>query len=88
MPIDRKSARFEEQALLIENLRQGEFCPVRVEIDEAQLRKYPELALKPGMPAKLFIETGSRAMISYVTKPLRDQFARAFGTIDRRAGLH
>jgi len=57
---------------------QVSFYPVRVEIDEAQLKKYPELKLKPGMPAELFIETGNRTMISYLTKPLRDQFARAF----------
>lgn len=54
------------------------FYPVRIEIDDAQLRRYPELALKPGMPAELFIDTGSRVMISYLTKPLRDQFERAF----------
>lgn len=54
------------------------FFPVRVAIDEAALKKYPELALKPGMPAELFIETGDRTMISYITKPLRDQFERAF----------
>lgn len=54
------------------------FFPVRVRIDDKQLARYPELALKPGMPAELFIETGNRSMISYITKPLRDQFARAF----------
>ena len=54
------------------------FYPVRVEIDEAQLAEHPELRLKPGMPAELFIETGNRTMISYLTKPLRNQFARAF----------
>ena len=54
------------------------FFPVRVRIDERALARYPELALKPGMPAELFIETGNRSMISYITKPLRDQFARAF----------
>lgn len=54
------------------------FFPVRVKIDERALARYPELALKPGMPAELFIETGNRSMISYITKPLRDQFARAF----------
>lgn len=54
------------------------FYPVRVEIDEAQLAEHPELRLKPGMPAELFIETGNRTMIPYLTKPLRDQFARAF----------
>lgn len=54
------------------------FYPARIAISEAELRRYPELALKPGMPAEVFIETGDRSMISYVTKPLRDQFARAF----------
>jgi len=54
------------------------FFPVRVRIDDKELARYPELALKPGMPAELFIETGNRSMISYITKPLRDQFARAF----------
>lgn len=54
------------------------YYPVRVAIDEADLAKYPELVLKAGMPADLFIETGQRSMMSYLTKPLRDQFARAF----------
>ncbi|WP_188062586.1 HlyD family type I secretion periplasmic adaptor subunit [Sphingobium sp. KCTC 72723] len=54
------------------------YYPVRVAIDEGDLSKYPELVLKAGMPADLFIETGQRSMISYLTKPLRDQFARAF----------
>jgi HlyD family type I secretion membrane fusion protein len=54
------------------------FFPARVEIDQAQLKKNPDLALRPGMPAELFIETGDRTMGSYITKPLRDQFARAF----------
>lgn len=54
------------------------YFPARIEIDQAALAKYPELALKPGMPAEVFIETGNRSMISYITKPLRDQFARAF----------
>lgn len=35
-------------------------------------------ALKPGIPAEVFISTGSRSMLSYLTKPLTDQFARAF----------
>ena len=50
----------------------------RVEVDAADLKRYPELKLKPGMPAEVFIETGSRSMISYIIKPLRDQLARAF----------
>jgi HlyD family secretion protein len=30
------------------------------------------------MPAEAFIQTGSRTMLSYLFKPLSDQFARAF----------
>jgi HlyD family secretion protein len=30
------------------------------------------------MPAETYIETGNRSLLSYVTKPLRDQFMRAF----------
>lgn len=54
------------------------FYAVRVEVDPAQLAKEREVRLVPGMPAEVFIETGSRSMLSYVTKPLRDQLARAF----------
>ena len=54
------------------------YFPVRVRIDAEMLKRYPELKLRTGMPAEAFIETGSRSMLSYLTKPLRDQFARAF----------
>lgn len=54
------------------------FYAVRVALTESQLPREIELALRPGMPAEVFIETGSRSMLSYMTKPLRDQFARAF----------
>ncbi|WP_288409990.1 HlyD family type I secretion periplasmic adaptor subunit [uncultured Sphingomonas sp.] len=54
------------------------FYPVRVEISDAEMRRYPEMRLRPGVPAEVFIETGNRTMMSYLTKPLRDQFERAF----------
>lgn len=54
------------------------YYAVRVEVDPRDLSRWPELKLRPGMPAEIFIETGSRSMLSYITKPLRDQFARAF----------
>lgn len=49
----------------------------RIAIDEEQLRR-ERLALRSGMPAEVFVETGDRSLISYLTKPLRDQFVRAF----------
>jgi HlyD family secretion protein len=43
--------------------------------------KLPEgIDLVSGMPAELFIETGSRSLLSFLTKPLVDQFQRAFRT--------
>lgn len=50
---------------------------VRVTLNEAEVRKL-DVDLVPGMPAEAFISTGSRSMLSYVTKPLRDQLSRAF----------
>lgn len=53
------------------------FYMVRVAVDQAQLKR-EGLALRSGMPAEVHIETGRRSLLSYVTKPLRDQFSRAF----------
>jgi len=53
------------------------FYRVRIALDQTVLAK-EKLPLRPGMPAEAFIATGSRSMLSYITKPLRDQFARAF----------
>jgi HlyD family type I secretion membrane fusion protein len=53
------------------------FFRVRIAVDQAQL-KAERLDLRSGMPAEVHIHTGNRSMLSYITKPLRDQFARAF----------
>lgn len=50
---------------------------VRIAVDQNELRA-EGLDLRSGMPAEVHIHTGNRSMLSYVTKPLRDQFARAF----------
>lgn len=54
------------------------YYPVRVALDAPSARIGKRLGLVSGMPGELFIDTGERSMISYLTKPLRDQFARAF----------
>ncbi|MBK9307047.1 MAG: HlyD family type I secretion periplasmic adaptor subunit [Nitrospira sp.] len=36
-----------------------------------------ELALVPGMPAEVLIQTGARTLVQYVMKPLTDSFKRA-----------
>ncbi|MCJ2180076.1 HlyD family type I secretion periplasmic adaptor subunit [Novosphingobium album (ex Hu et al. 2023)] len=50
----------------------------RVRLSQADLKRHGAIELKSGMPTEVFITTGSRTMLSYITKPLRDQFARAF----------
>lgn len=53
------------------------FYMVRIEVDLAAVKK-EGLALRSGMPAEVYIETGHRSMLSYLTKPFMDQFMRAF----------
>jgi HlyD family secretion protein len=53
------------------------FYMVRVEVDLASVKK-EGLALRSGMPAEVYIETGHRSMLSYLSKPFMDQFMRAF----------
>lgn len=51
---------------------------VRLIIPEDELARLGDLALLPGMPAEALIQTGERTALSYLTKPLTDQFMRAF----------
>jgi len=37
-----------------------------------------EFRLLPGMPAEVFIQTGTRTPLQYLLKPLREQIARTF----------
>jgi len=53
------------------------FYRVHVLMDQAVIA-HERLDLKPGMPAEVFVSAGERSLLSYVLKPLRDQFARAF----------
>jgi len=51
---------------------------VRISMSEDQLRRLGDVKLTPGMPVEAFIQTGERTMLSYLVKPLHDQFMRAF----------
>jgi HlyD family secretion protein len=54
------------------------FYRVTVALDKGEIAKLGALRLRPGMPTETFIQTGRRTMLSYILKPLADQFARAF----------
>jgi HlyD family secretion protein len=49
----------------------------RLEMDEKARRIVGNLKLVPGMPVEVFISTGDRTALSYLTKPFTDQMSRA-----------
>ena len=54
------------------------YFTVRVSLSEDERRRLAGLQLVPGMPAEVFMQTGSRTMMSYLLKPITDQMRRAF----------
>ena len=54
------------------------YFTVRVMLPEDERRRLAGLQLVSGMPAEVFMQTGSRTMISYLFKPIVDQLQRAF----------
>ena len=50
----------------------------RVAPDATEVVRLGDVKLIPGMPVIAFIKTSERTMLSYITKPLRDQIERAF----------
>ncbi len=54
------------------------FYIVQVEVADGELAKLNGKKLVPGMPVESFIQTESRTALSYLLKPMADQFRRAF----------
>ncbi|QRE77316.1 HlyD family type I secretion periplasmic adaptor subunit [Methylobacterium aquaticum] len=50
----------------------------RVAVSDAEMKRLGTVRLTPGMPVEAFIQTESRTVLSFFTKPLTDQVARAF----------
>ena len=49
----------------------------RIELNGTVRKELKDLKLLPGMPVEAFISTGNRTALSYLVKPLTDQFERA-----------
>jgi HlyD family secretion protein len=54
------------------------YYSVRLTLTDEARQKLTGLTLIPGMPVEVHIKTNDRTALSYFTKPLTDQFARAF----------
>ncbi|MCP4934179.1 MAG: HlyD family type I secretion periplasmic adaptor subunit [bacterium] len=54
------------------------FFKIRIGISSKEQQKIEGKEITPGMPAEVMIRTSERTVISYLMKPLFDQFNRAF----------
>jgi epimerase transport system membrane fusion protein len=53
------------------------YYSARVEVTPEGLRDLGDLTLIPGMPADVFITTGSRTLVQYIMKPFSNALARS-----------
>jgi HlyD family secretion protein len=64
---------------LAQDPRTGEsYYTGRIEVTDAELKRLDGSKLVPGMPAEVHIKTRDRTALSYLVKPIEDQFSRAF----------
>ena len=55
------------------------YYSVRVRLNDGELDRLDDnLVLLPGMPAEVFISTGGQTVVSYLMRPLTEQFRRAW----------
>jgi len=54
------------------------YYTVRVTLPSGERRRLGGLQLVSGMPVEVFLQTGSRTMMSYLLKPITDQLRRTF----------
>jgi HlyD family secretion protein len=54
------------------------FYVVRIDLAGSERRRLKGLTLVSGMPVEVFLQTSSRTMVSYLLKPITDQFRRMF----------
>lgn len=54
------------------------YYTIRISMPPDEVARLGDAKLIPGMPVEAFVQTGERTMLSYLIKPLHDQFMRAF----------
>ncbi|WP_246098821.1 HlyD family type I secretion periplasmic adaptor subunit [Paracoccus laeviglucosivorans] len=63
---------------LVDQATHVPYYRAEVMIPPEQIAKLNGLALVPGMPVEVYIQTGERSPFAYLVKPLSDYFTRAF----------
>ncbi|KAB1074505.1 HlyD family secretion protein, partial [Methylobacterium soli] len=54
------------------------YYTARIRVAEDQRERLGGVRLVPGMPVEAFMQIGERSVLSYLTKPLTDQIAKAW----------
>ena len=54
------------------------YYTIRVQMPPSEVARLGEVKLIPGMPVEAFLQIGERSVLSYLTKPLTDQIAKAW----------
>jgi len=54
------------------------YYTTRIAMTKNEIARLGDVKLIPGMPVEAFVQTGERSVMSYLIKPLQDQFMRAF----------
>ena len=63
---------------VVDEATQMQYYRGQVTISQAERDKLGDVALIPGMPVEVYIQTGERSPLAYLLKPLTDYFMRAF----------
>ncbi|SFG94153.1 HlyD family secretion protein [Palleronia marisminoris] len=53
------------------------YFAAQIDVSDAELAKLPSRRLLPGMPVEVYVQTEERTALSYLAKPVTDQFSRA-----------
>ena len=54
------------------------YYTTRIAMTKDEIARLGDVKLIPGMPVEAFVQTGERTVMSYLIKPLQDQFMRTF----------
>ena len=77
--VSHTKTTFSQSACLVEDHRLNILSILEgLTLPDEERRRLVGLQLVSGMPAEVFMQTGSRTMMSYLLKPIADQLQRAF----------
>ena len=64
---------------LVQDTHTGQsYYRIKVQLDSKSMADAPQIVLKAGMPAEVFVQTGDRSILSFLVKPMLDQLRHAF----------